>query len=434
MNKLLLLPLLLITYSLTAQIDKSSFYSYGESLYTEVLELPYSNPDSVRVVVLVKAANEVLKFTKVKDGANFGKYAGVFGVEILFEHESGIVKKRVKLQDTVVFPKYDQTLSKSIFVESFSEVILSRDKYKIGIKFDIKENSYQNSKSHDMDLSKLPELYSPLLFNSNRTDVYNELEPFVLNNTISFDAKGSKILIPARELEEGNYTYTFTKKKNLPNSPLKWDEQNELSGICNVINAVDFLFVNMYMNVNFDLKRNSNYAVLDLDIPGVKVLPGVYQLLISKNNTEMKSFEINIDWNNRPISLNKLGYAVEMLKYIATEKEVSSISDANDMPIAFLDYWEPKDPTSTTPYNEAIQQYYERIDFAFFNYKTISESDGANTDRGKIFILKASPTEIKEAFVDGRTLVIWTYAQQKTEYIFELVGAGDYRLVAINDI
>lgn len=430
----LLLTLLIITYSLSAQIDKSSYYSYGESLYSEVLELPYSNPDSVRVVVLVKAANEVLKFKKVQDGSNFGKYFGVFSVELLFEHESGIVKKRVQLLDTAIFDKYDQTLSKSIFVEGYAEVILARDKYKVEIKFDIKENSYLNKKSHDLDLKEMPELCTPMLFNTSRSDVYTEIEPFILNQTISFDAKGAKVLIPAKNIEEGNYTFTFTKKKNLKNSPLKWDEKNEVTGICNVIRSVDFQFVSKYVNVNFDLKRNRDYAVLDIDIPGVKILPGVYQLLISKNNEEMKSYELNIDWTNRPISINKLSYAVEMMKYMATEKEIETLMDSNDMPLDFLKYWEPRDPTPSTPFNEAIQQYYERVDFAFFNFKTISESDGADTDRGKIFILKASPTEVVEEFKDNKTLIIWKYPNLKTEYVFELIGAGDYRLVEINEM
>jgi len=430
----LLFTLLIITYSLSAQIDKSSYYSYGESLYSEVIELPNSKPDSSRIVVLVKAANEVLNFKKVKDGPNFGKYFGMLSVEILFKHESGIVKKRVQIQDTVLFDSYEKTLSKSIFVEGYTEVLLARDEYNVEIEFDIKENSYLNKKSHKLELNDAPMLYTPLLLNTSRSDVYTELNPFILNQTISFDAKGTKVIIPANSLDESNYTFTFTKKKNLRNSPLKWDEKNEVSGICNVINSVDFQFNSNYVNVNFDLKRNKSFSTLDIDIPGVKILPGVYQLLISKNNQEIKSFEINIDWTNRPISLNKLSYAVEMMKYMASEQDIETLSDSDDMPLDFLTYWKPRDPTPTTPFNEAIQQYYERVDFAFFNFKTISESDGADTDRGKIFILKASPSEVVEEFIDNRTLIVWKYPTLKKEYVFELIGAGDYRLVEIKEI
>ncbi len=434
MNRLLVVLLLLTSLSLSAQIDKSKYYSYGESLFSEVLELPYSNPDSAKIVVLVKAANESLRFQKVKDGPNFGKYFGVLDVEILFQNSDGIVKNRSKISDTIYFKEYEQTLSKSIYVEGAKEIIMPRGKFDIEVKFDIKDNSYLNTKKHKLDITKKPKLYTPLLFNSQRSDVYTELQPFGLNQIISFDAQGAKILIPTEELEEANYTYTFTKKKDISDIALKWDANNEVNGICKIINNVDFSFTSSYSDVKFDLKRNKNYDVLDIDLPGIKVIPGVYNLEISKNNEKLTNYEIKIEWISQPISLNKLPYAAEILKYIATEQEIEKINNSDNISAAFLKYWEAKDPTPLTPFNEALQQYYVRVDYAFFNFKTISEEDGAKTDRGKIYILKSSPSEIKEEFIDDRTLVIWTYSNQKKEYVFELIGAGDYRLVEIKEL
>lgn len=434
MNKLLVVLLLLATVTLTAQIDKSKYYSYGESLFSEVLELPYGNPDSARIVVLAKAANESLRFQKVKDGAYFGQYYGVLDVEILFQNSDGIVKNRSKISDTIYFKAYEQTLSKSIYVEGSKELIVPRGKFDLEIKFDIKDNSYLSTKKHSIDVSKKPELYTPLLFNTQRADVYTELQPFIHNQIISFDAQGAKILIPAEDLEDANYTYTFTKKKDVGEIALKWDAKNEVSGICKVINNVDFGFGSAYSDVKFDLKRNQNYDVLDIDLPGIKVIPGVYSLEISKNNEKLTNFDIKIEWISQPISLNKLPYAVEILQYIATENEIEKINKSEDVSAAFLDYWKAKDPTPLTPFNEALQQFYVRVDYAFFNYKTISESDGAKTDRGKIYILKSAPSEVKEEFIDDKTLVVWKYSNQKKEYVFELVGAGDYRLVEIKEI
>ena len=433
MNRLLVVLLFLVSITLSAQIDKSKYYSYGESLFSEVLELPYSNPDSAKIVVLVKAANESLRFQKVKDGAYFGQYFGVLDVEILFQNSDGIVKNRSKISDTIYFKEYEQTLSKSILVEGMKEVIVPRGKFNLEVKFDIKDNTYLNTKKHELDVSKKPELYTPLLFNTQRSDVYTELQPFILNQIISFDAQGAKILIPAENLDDANYTYTFTKKKDISEIALKWDAKNEASGVCNILNNVDFGFASAYSDVKFDLKRNKSYSVLDIDLPGIKVIPGVYSLEISKNNEKLKNFEIKIEWVSQPISLNRLPYAVEMLKYIATESEIEKISNSEDVSLAFLDYWKAKDPTPLTPFNEALQQYYVRVDYAFFNYKTISESDGAKTDRGKIYILKSIPNEVKEEFKDDKTLLVWKYPKQKKEYVFELVGAGDYRLVEIKD-
>lgn len=189
MNKLLVVILFFVSISLSAQIDKSKYYSYGESIFSEVIELPYSNADSSRLVILVKAANEALKFTKVKDGPNFGKYYGVLNVEILFQNSDGIVKNRTKITDTIYFKDYEQTLSKTIFVEEAKEIIMPKGKYDIEIKFDIKDNSYLNNKEHKIDLDKNQILFTPILFNSQSSDVYTELQPFLYNQVISFDAQ-----------------------------------------------------------------------------------------------------------------------------------------------------------------------------------------------------------------------------------------------------
>lgn len=434
MNKLLVVILFFVSISLSAQIDKSKYYSYGESIFSEVIELPYSNADSSRLVILVKAANEALKFTKVKDGPNFGKYYGVLNVEILFQNSDGIVKNRTKITDTIYFKDYEQTLSKTIFVEEAKEIIMPKGKYDIEIKFDIKDNSYLNNKEHKIDLDKNQILFTPILFNSQSSDVYTELQPFLYNQVISFDAQGVKILIPAKELEDANYTYTLVKKKEIADNQLKWETKNEVEGICKVINKVDFDFTNNYSDVKFDLKRNKNYDVLDIDLPNIKVIPGLYSLEISKNNERIAEFDIKMEWVNQPISLNRLTYAVEILKYIAKENEIEKINSSEDISTAFLEYWKQKDPTPLTPFNEALQQYYSRVDYAFFNFKTISEDDGAKTDRGKIYILKSSPKKIREEFENNKTLIVWEYPHQKTEYVFELVGAGDYRLVEIKEI
>ena len=39
---------------------------------------------------------------------------------------------------------------------------------------------------------------------------------------------------------------------------------------------------------------------------------------------------------------------------------------------------------ANTPYNEEMAEYFSRVDYAFYNFQTINQKDGAKTDRGKI--------------------------------------------------
>ncbi|MFN3195056.1 MAG: GWxTD domain-containing protein [Chlorobiota bacterium] len=434
MIKYLTTFLFLTTICSYSQLDKSTYYSYGESLYSEVLHLPYTSDDSSRVMVLAKVATEAINFVKVSDGENFGKYSGIVSLQIKFQNSQGIIKERIKLTDTVFFDDYDNTQSKSIFLESFEEVVVPNDDYSISFEFEIKKNSTSNVQKHSINLTEIEGKYSPIFLNTPREDVYTNLDPFLLKNTISFDAKGCKVIIPTQSLGENNYTYKIIKKKEVENSPLNWDEKNEFDGICKKLTNIDFKIENNFSDIKFSLGRNSKYNALDFNIPVDKILPGQYELQLLKNNQIFKTYSFEIRWHNRPISLNNLDYAIELMKYIASEKEIEKLLDSDDLSKNFLDWWSDKDPTSFTPFNEAIQQYYSRVDYAFFSFKTISESDGALTDRGKVFILKAFPTKVEEAFENNETLIKWKYQNIKKEYVFELINAGNYRLVEINDL
>ena len=434
MNKYLITFLLITTFSSYSQLDKSKYYSYGESLHSEVLNIPHNSPDSSRVVVMAKVAAEAINFVKVSDGENFGKYTGINNIQIKFQNSQGIIKERIKLIDTVYFEEYEDTQSKSIFLESSKEITLPKDNYSISFEFDIKKNSTDNEQKHTLNLKKDADSYSPIFLNTNRDDVYIKLDPFLLDKTISFDAKGCKVIIPTQDLGEDNYTFKISKKKEVEDSQLNWKEKNEFEGICNKLENIDFKFDNNYSDIKFNLERNSNYSALDFNIPVEKILPGQYELILFKNNKTYKSYSFNIRWHNRPISLNNLNYAIELMTYIATEKEIEKLQESEDLSEKFLEWWKDKDPTRYTSFNEAIQQYYSRVDYAFFSFKTISENDGALTDRGKVFILKAFPTKVKEAFENNETLIKWQYQNIKKEYVFELINAGNYRLVKINDL
>jgi GWxTD domain-containing protein len=434
MIKYLFTLLLITSLGSYSQLDKSTYYSFGESLYSEVLYLPHNTDDSSRVVVLAKVAAEAINFIKVSDGENFGKYSGINNIQIKFQNSQGIIKERVKLIDTVYFDEYENTQSKSVFLESSEEVVIPNDDYNIIFEFDIKKNSTSNVQKHSINLTKIVGEYSPIFLNTNREDVYTSLDPFLLDNTISFDAKGCKVIIPTQDLGEDNYSFKISKKKEVEDSPLKWKEKNDFEGICNKINNIDFNFDNNYSDIKFNLGRNSKFSALDFNIPVEKILPGQYELTILKNNENFKSYSFNMRWHNRPISLNNLDYAVELMRYVAKEKVIEELLDSEDLSANFLEWWKDKDPTRYTPFNEAIQQYYSRVDYAFFSFKTISESDGALTDRGKVFILKAFPTKVEEAFENNETLIKWKYQNIKKEYVFELINAGNYRLVEINDL
>jgi hypothetical protein len=79
-------------------------------------------------------------------------------------------------------------------------------------------------------------------------------------------------------------------------------------------------------------------------------------------------------------------------------------------------------------------EYFKRVDYAYFNFQTIQESDGAKTQRGKIYILYGNPDEIKTELISNNAREIWTYNRIKKQFIFENTAPGVYELAEVKDL
>ena len=87
--------------------------------------------------------------------------------------------------------------------------------------------------------------------------------------------------------------------------------------------------------------------------------------------------------------------AIRQLRYVATESEIKYISSAPSAPqkqSRFEDFWKKIDPTPQTLRNEALEEYYTRIDYSNKNFKSYSE--GWLTDKGHVYIVFGAPNAI----------------------------------------
>ena len=108
--------------------------------------------------------------------------------------------------------------------------------------------------------------------------------------------------------------------------------------------------------------------------------------------------------------------------------------DESEMKANFDEYWKTKDPTPITPFNEAMSQYFSRVDYAFFNFQSISQIDGAKTDKGKIYILYGKPDKIDSEFINNRQEEVWTYTNFKKKYYFSTIATGLLKLSKIEEL
>lgn len=131
--------------------------------------------------------------------------------------------------------------------------------------------------------------------------------------------------------------------------------------------------------------------------------------------------------------LENIDESINKLRYVANTTELSKLkelSTTEEKITAFLDFWKNLDPSTNTDKNEALDEYYKRIDYANKNFKAYS--DGWLTDKGQVFVIYGQPSSISSSnstYESRITYEKWVYSNNR-EFIFEdKSGLGDFRLI-----
>jgi GWxTD domain-containing protein len=135
-------------------------------------------------------------------------------------------------------------------------------------------------------------------------------------------------------------------------------------------------------------------------------------------------------WVNIPTSLLNVSVAVDMMENILDKEEFRRVRRLNnsEKEAYFREYWNPKDPTPGTEFNELMVEYYRRVDIAYERFSSAT-TPGFASDQGKTLILMGEPDKITRRFPpDQPALEIWEYGER--QIIFQATsGFGDFQLV-----
>jgi GWxTD domain-containing protein len=264
-----------------------------------------------------------------------------------------------------------------------------------------------------------------------------------ISGAIGFSSKRSMILIPCSfRPNESFFKYEFhpipprDPEREIVWSP-QFDSKGEIEAESNELLSINAQDKSKAPLVMIDTVHNANKdaltrGVIILELPFDKAVPGEYNLVLRNvSSKDSTSIRVRIEWENMPLSLRKPEYAVEMLYYILKDEQYKEIKSGspNEIFNKIVKFWNASDPTPGTLYNEAMNQYYQRVDYASINYNTFSEKDGAKTDRGKVYILNSAPSSVNQS-IDGRKKIeSWDYTLLNKRFVFELNPDGIYKLI-----
>ena len=177
--------------------------------------------------------------------------------------------------------------------------------------------------------------------------------------------------------------------------------------------------------------RGEDYLLVK--IPNSRFPNDVYQLQVLRNNqnTPVARKVFRSRWIEMPTSLLNVDIAIEMLRFIESEKTIERLKKGSnaDKEQKFREFWNKRDPTPNTEFNELMAEYYRRIDYAYEQFSTVNVS-GYSTDQGRIYIRFGPPNSIDRKFPPGEPAVeIWNYDNRT--FVFRAVsGFGQFELVS----
>ncbi|MEO0079295.1 MAG: GWxTD domain-containing protein [candidate division WOR-3 bacterium] len=123
---------------------------------------------------------------------------------------------------------------------------------------------------------------------------------------------------------------------------------------------------------------------------------------------------------------------VDQLLYIATPEEQRRLRNLprQEREQAWHEFWRPKDTDPTTEFNEAEQEYFERIEFAEEHFGRGDK--GYRSDRGRVYVRFGPPDQIEQRpfEIDRPAEEIWFYYSLNRRFIFvDRFGSGQFVLM-----
>jgi GWxTD domain-containing protein len=154
-------------------------------------------------------------------------------------------------------------------------------------------------------------------------------------------------------------------------------------------------------------------------------------LPISGGDTTRTSFLVS--FSNQWVITN-FEEMMSLLRYFPRQEWVDSLrrASADRRPEIWREFWKATDPVPMTPENEAIDDYFRRVQQANIRFQD-EGGPGWMTERGEVFISLGEPDEILDLSngIDrnGMRVLRWTYASERLVLYFQdQTGFSRYRL------
>lgn len=411
---------ILITMAIILILSPCFLISQQSIFYFDVFVTKSEYNDSAKVDIFCCIPNKILTFNK--EGNN---YISKYNVSFNFSDSSSNKTKSFSKKNSVNVNDFmeSQGINADFSLLSHSINLASGNyKLRVMLKDEISGNEYLSSRNISViNYNSFDFSISTILLLSN-IEEYNDtyiITPYLSDNVYSLD-EGYFVFF---EL----YNNTEERKINITTEIRNID--NKVIYNTGVSKNIDTGTTQYYVKIPSELKygiENNHIKIFVTDgISGTITADSAVKILAaaSRNIRYISTINDKI--------IKNLSNSIRQLKYVATSRQIDTIlradTDADKLRL-FEEFWKKLDPTPHTEKNEAMEEYYRRIEYADLNFKVYGE--GWLTDKGHVYIVFGAPLSIdrtNNSFADNRTFERWNYEGRVIVFL-DVSGFGDFRL------
>ncbi len=423
--------------------DKTGFYDFGAKMNVDNVVISDLSADSSSMIFVYKIPFSALAFRKYSE-LDDSKLVAYPKITIEVRDSNNIIRRSAEINDTI-FANHDDTKNRDSAYVGVFNTRLKSGIYKAAFRLETQNNTLiQKVDFPQLTLENLNNTASygrPIMAYIDESET-KQYQMYNLSGAVGFNSMRSFILVPCSFAENQSFfKYEIKPSKSIdPERELVWQPQFSAKGEIEANSNEQFSLAQdksakrWMINIEKAPKSSTKLVrgLIHLELPFDQIVPGEYTLTLrnvsTKDSIELK---FRIEWENMPFALRKPEYAADMLYYILKDDKYDEIKSGskNEIFNKIVKYWREADPTPGTNFNEAMNAYFQRVDFASMNYNTFSETDGAKTDRGKVYILYGTPSKVSQTTDGQKKYEIWEYRNLNRKITFELLSNAIYKII-----
>lgn len=418
------------------------------NFFFDSIVLPAQNGESSELVFLFRMDNSFLPFKKLSvnseinapENAEFYSIARL-NTEIFKGKASKRELKNISTvsrdlwQDTLFTQSYDDTKSKSGYASGKLVTRLEPGEYNYVLQLSLmEETDDRNSQRRNIRIENFAQKKSGEIYLINSGSDSENMELVNMGNNVLY-GKDYQVLVRIPDFNsETKYSIDINKAR------ITRKDTSNIKAVRSIAISNDRIFENSSIKLKNTEKAtlsivqgSGSFTYALVDIPNSELENSIYNLVL-KSDKDDKVLSEKIArsyWPDIPPSLLNLDISIEMMKFIVSDEQLKSLKKGNDREKEkkFREFWEKRDPTPNTEYNELMTEYYRRVHYAFVEYRTPETPLGQDTDQGEIYI-KYGPPNSRDRVFPKKGQVIETWKYNDRSFVFEKGGGfSEFMLV-----